>query len=508
MSDLDEIRKLQAQIGGASQPTQQNDISALQAKLAPQTSAADPAVPEGMFLDPRTGAYTSRELLAAQMEPSTLGATATGARTGLTASYFDELAGNLAQIIPFGGTAEERKKFATEYARAQLEAARRDRPLTTLSGEVAGTLGTAVPFIRGASLVPEAIKRIPDIVKGAATAATSGFLYGTGEAEGDVEQRIEAGKDMAIPAALFGAAAPVVIKGASKTVQGLMKRSSKKPTLENLRQAKNAAYKEVDGAGVSFTDDEVLGLAVKAEERLIKDPGYNPTVDTEVKAAFETIQNQVGGSLKIGQLDKVRQALRDRWQKSNYNPLIYKFIDDIDELIASKGEADELMDAARLANSRYKKAELLDAAMDKAELQTAATGSGGNILNKYRQAVTQILTGRDARYFSEEELAMMRRVVEGDLPQNVLRQIGKLSPTGNGLMTALNLGAVAVEPTMLAVGATGMTAKAIADRTQRRRMDELRELLATGEVGVTQPLVVRGLLDYAPVTAGPLITGE
>ena len=102
----------------------------------------------------------------------------------------------------------------------------------------------------------------------------------------------------------------------------------------------------------------------------------------------------------------------------------------------------------------------------------------------------------------------MRRVVEGDLPQNVLRQIGKLSPTGNGLMTALNLGAVALEPTMLAVGATGMTAKAIADQTQRRRMEELRKLLATGKVGATQPQAVRGILNYAPVTAGPLITGE
>ena len=165
-----------------------------------------------MFIDPRTGAYTSRELLAADMQPSTLGAAATGARTGATMSYFDELAGLAARLMPFGGTPDERQKFATEYARAQLEAARRDRPMTTLGGEVAGSVATAIPVVKGAGGVGGSGQAHTGCGKGAAAAATSGFLYGTGEAEGDVEQRIEAGKDMAIPAALFGAGGTVVIK--------------------------------------------------------------------------------------------------------------------------------------------------------------------------------------------------------------------------------------------------------------------------------------------------------
>ena len=216
--------------------------------------------------------------------------------------------------------------------------------MTTLGGEVAGSVTTTIPVVKGAGVLAGAGKRIPDVAKGAAAAATSGFLYGTGEAEGDVEQRIEAGKDMAIPAALFGAGGTVVIKGATKTVQSLMQRSSQKPTLENLRQAKNAAYRTVDNAKVAFPEDEILDLASKAEARLAESPRYNATVDLEIKAAFETIQDQIGSSLKIGQLDKVRQALRDRWENGNYNPLVYSFIDDIDDsLIASKGEADELM---------------------------------------------------------------------------------------------------------------------------------------------------------------------
>lgn len=45
-----------------------------------------------------------------------------------------------------------------------------------------------------------------------------------------------------------------------------------------------------------------------------------------------------------------------------------------------------------------------------------------------------------------------------------MRNIGKLSPSGNGLMTALNIGAIATNPYMAVVTVAGASAKALSDR--------------------------------------------
>ena len=145
--------------------------------------------------------------------------------------------------------------------------------------------------------------------------------------------------------------------------------------------------------------------------------------------------------------------------------LIRDMIDSVDDMMFAKTGTSEVMLAARQANSTFKKAELLDDAFNKAELQTASTGSGGNIFNKYRQAVTNIITNpKKSRWFKKEELEQMNQFVKGDFGDDVMRNIGKLSPSGNGLMTALNIGAIATNPAMALVTVAGASAKALSDR--------------------------------------------
>lgn len=280
-------------------------------------------------------------------------------------------------------------------------------------------------------------------------------------------------------ARIIGAvAAPVALSGASRKVQSLFAASQKNPQVSTLKATKQAAYKAVDDAGEVFSGQETTGLFNRVKS-ILDDGNFVPETDKQTAAAISILEKRSGSEMTLGQLDKVRQNLWKRYSAAPNEVNILDAIDEIDNLVASRGGTSELMRAARLANSRYKKAQLLDAAFTKAADQTASTGSGGNILNKYRQAVTSIINNpKQAKWFSAEELDTMRSFVRGSLPENVLRRIGKLAPGGNGLMLALNLGAAAANPNMLAVTAAATGAKAVADSMATRGAEGLMSTVA------------------------------
>lgn len=277
-------------------------------------------------------------------------------------------------------------------------------------------------------------------------------------------------------------AAPSAINVGSRAFKALFQKTSATPTIENLRSLKTQAYRDVDAADVKFTPQQTDDLIARAQ-RAMDDVNYVPEVDLQSKAALKMLEGQRGKALSLGQLDKLRQGLYTRYNADKSQVGILGIIDEIDNVIQSNTSGGELMAAARLANARFKKAELLDDAFTRAADQTASTGSGGNILNKYRQAVTSIINNpRKARWFSADEIDTMRNFIRGSTPENLLRLGGKLSPSGNGLMAALNLGAVAVDPAMLAVTAGATAAKSLADRSAIQGAQRLQEMLATGQM--------------------------
>lgn len=294
-------------------------------------------------------------------------------------------------------------------------------------------------------------------------------------------------------ARVVGALAPAAVQIGTKGFQRLFRASQERPTIENLRATKSAAYKAVDDAGEVFQADEIAGLRDRVVAAL-DDANYVPGVDAQTDAALKVLERRTTGPTTLGQLDRVRQNLWKRYSAAPSETGLLDAIDEIDNLIASRAGSNELMQAARLANSRYKKAELLDLAFRKAADQTASTGSGGNILNKYRQAVTSIINNpKQAKWFSAEEIDLMRNFVRGGIGENVLRRVGKLAPGGNGLMLALNLGATAINPAMLGVTAAASGAKAAADNMATSKALGLMDM-AAGVRPVARP-------SQAPVNA-------
>jgi len=329
----------------------------------------------------------------------------------------------------------------------------------TTVGQYAGTVGEFLPAAIG----------------GGASAARTAVLAGLGsEAAGQATE----GTALEPVARIVGAfATPAAV---SKIANKTIRRSIQRPSVESLRDAKNVAYKAVDDSGVKFAANEVDDLITKAKSS-VDDFNYVPDVDLQTKAALSTIQAQAGKELTIGQLDKLRQGLYKRYSRAPQEQGIRAIIDDIDDLIEAKAPANSLMSTAREANKRYKKSELLDEAFKRAERNTAASGSGGNVVNNYRAAVKNILNSkRDSKYFLDGELEVMEQFVKGNLSENTMRLIGKLSPSGNGLMQALNIGAIAYNPSMVAVTGAGMAAKAGAERSAIKSVEAIKDMIATG----------------------------
>lgn len=155
-------------------------------------------IPEGFVLNPNTGQYTSREMLAANQQPSRAGAFMAGGAQGVTLGGVDELAGGIGALVGQGD-------YQRELARARLDAARRDFPGTTLTGEIAGaaSIPLAANTVRGAMAV------------GGATGTT----YGALSTEGGIAERAQGAGIGGGVGLVAGAAAVPVARAASWAAQ-------------------------------------------------------------------------------------------------------------------------------------------------------------------------------------------------------------------------------------------------------------------------------------------------
>lgn len=430
---------------------------------------------------------------------------------GMTFGFGDEIVGGMAGGIKAAGNVIKGQpadlggnvQRFIEQERQRIGQFRQEAPVTAIGSELAGAVASSIvaPPVR-------AIQALTPVTRAVATGGAGGALYGFGTGEGGVTERSQNAVEVGIPSALFGGALQKTIQVAGRNaprIASLFKRSAQRPSIETLRNTKNAAYDAVDQSGLTFDPAQMNGLLVAARSAA-DNVNYVPDVDRNTFAAIRMIENNAGKDTTIGQLDKLRQGLWSRYNSSGgKEPAILDMIDAVDNMIASHPSTDAMMTLAREANGRFKKAELLDFAFNRAELQTAATGSGGNILNKYKQAVTSILTNRNqAKYFNDAEKAQMEALVRGDITENVLRRIGKLSPSGNGLMLALNIGAIAANPAMAVLTVAGAGAKALSDSSGQRAV---QGLLNTVSGVPLRPSVQVPFIPGAP-QAGAVLTSD
>ena len=333
---------------------------------------------------------------------------------------------------------------------------------TTRPSKFAGTVGE---FLGGAGAITQLTKPVTTL----ATVAGVGS-----EAAGQLTE------DTPIEPFARLTGALVTPYAGSKTLTALQKQSSTRPTIEALKQEKDEAYRLVSRNSDGFSTDEVDNL-IQTATRSAFEKGFFPQTDATTQKALDLIGQFKGKTIFMDDLDKVRRRLGKLYKQANDEVAILSIIKSIDDTVASKADTNSLVNAARAANSKYSKSLLLETAFEKSRFQTSSTGSGGNLVNKYRQALTSIITNpKKSVFFSSDEKEAMKKIIEGNVGSNTLRLIGKLSPGGNGLMTALNVGAIVHNPALLGVTITAGAAKSLSEKQIIKATEKLRDLVAAG----------------------------
>lgn len=444
-------------------------------------------------------------------------------------SWMDAVAPGGAPKLP------QRDRDSLSEVRQFRQGLREKHPVSAFTGDMVGAIGAGMPLddlIRGGT--NQAIKRLPQgkeawkkatrygargvglageglaqFMLWKAGAGASNKEAATQESMGAVDRAqyaVENPDELKIAAAAGPALSGVYRTGRSvitgratpKNVQG---GGASAPSLEAVQEMKSQAYKDAEALGVAYTPDAYANMVAKIEN-VLEQKGADPQLNASVTSMLNAMQKRVGDQpITMQTLDKVRQQVREnvispahRAARDGDIRLGNIIIDEIDDFIESgvgavsnNGQAGSAaIQKARALNSVWRKSQALQDAVENATLRSASTGSGGNFENALRQEIRKIYQNpKKVAGFSEMERKAMRAVIEGDMGQNILRNIGKLSPQGNGLMAALGVGTTAANPVLAPIWLGAMGAKHLAQRGIKNKFDELDEMVREGANDLT-----------------------
>lgn len=353
----------------------------------------------------------------------------------------------------------------------------------TVAGQYARTIGE---FAVNAAVPGGIIKRTasvvaPAVLSEAAGQATKGSPY---EGAARVAGAVAGGVGVGVGSAL--ASGP-------KTIRPPKPAPVKTPNLEELTAAKNAAYQAVDQSGVRYKPEAFRELASTISTDLSK-VKINPMRHPKAASMLEDINGLAarGEAPTLTELDQLRQVVnRDVVSSADDAERFMgrRIVDQIDQFVTATGpkqvvggngpEAAANLARARNLNMRVRKIEAVTQAVDKAKLRAGSTGSGGNVDNAIRQNLRGVY--EKSKNLTPAEEAAFQKAIVGSKGQNALRQVGKFSPQGNGLMAAGNLGAAAMAGPVGAIpGAAGMISKIVADSITKGRVDDIIRIMAQG----------------------------
>lgn len=467
---------------------------------------------------------------AVEGNPGRMAAFAAQTGNAATAGGFDYLMGGLDQLAP-GAGAIDKGSVGDSVARMRQtrQGLREQHPFSAGAGDITGAIALGLPAFRASAGVGDDIVRaIPGknalaqtsrfITRGAGS-ALEGLkqlaLYeaGAGGSNRAAEQGREVGlgerMEMAgdavtdpVMGGLAAAAGPLGIAGSRVIRYGTKGRFTpsdvpggvgQAPSLADIEQMKQQAYQIADDLGVSYTPDSFADLVARIENKLTQE-GIDPVLHQKATRNLRRIQDRVGDQpITLQELDRIRQFTRrdviDSSMGANASPgearLGSMVMDEIDDFIEGGAgaigggeQAGQAITQARNLNAVWRRAQLLADAVESAQLRSASTGSGGNFENALRQEIRKLYQNpKKIRGFDEAERAAMRQVIEGGPVQNILRQIGKLSPQGNGLMASIGIGSTAAQPLLAPVWLGGMAAKHMAEKGIKGKFDQLDDLV-------------------------------
>jgi hypothetical protein len=392
-----------------------------------------------------------------------------GAADTASFGFSDEIAARAGALTGIGG---ERGNYDANVAAERARDA--EGGWTRVAGQVAGALTNPM---MGARSVMGAI----------GSGALNGAAYGFGSGDGTFEDRRNSA---ALGGAVGGAAGGLIRAGTG----ALANRAARKaiPTEDQLKAISKAGYEAADAAGVIVKPQGAQRLATSLVGDLA-DWGYHPALQPRIKAVLDEAERLAQGNVTFKGLDQFRRIAKSAAASNDPSEAAIgsRIVRRIEAYMTQLPPEDVLTGNAAKASAgmkqgqdywaRFRRSEMVDTAKLKAERRADSSGTGGNLDNTIRQNVRAILDSpKKSRGMTAAEKEMAEKVVRGTTGQNLLRQVGRLSPTTGGLSAMLNVGATMASPYAAIPGAIGLVAKGIADRSTTRNATKLLEMIRSG----------------------------
>jgi hypothetical protein len=350
-----------------------------------------------------------------------------GARQGVTFGFGDEInagvraIGDRLQGKPLGESYNAR----LEHERGLLDQTREENPASSFGGEVAGAIAPAM--LTGGAAAPMSMGRA------AAMGAGGAGLYGFGEGEGGLENRAVNG---AISGAL-GAAGGAATAGIANAIAGRAATKSAAravPSVDDLKSQARALYQAAEQSGVKASPADTQGIVSALMQRadgadIIMPDGAIAPKYTEVGEALRVAGKYAGHEMTPGKMQVVRESLQEAaMAEGREGRLGAQMLGDFDSFtsaIAPELRQGDALWSKAMKGSRIEKA--VELAGSRAG-QFSGSGFENALRTEFRGLERQIIKGQ-IKGLSQSEKDAISKVARGGSVENIMRWIGKASPT-------------------------------------------------------------------------------
>jgi len=324
--------------------------------------------------------------------------------------------------------------------------------------------------------------------------------------------------------------------GAAGGVKG--RKAESAPTAAQLKEQASIAYKRSADVGALIKPEVIQNAGQRIIDKVSKNIIIDPEVDTQAAAVSRRLTRTFDEPQSFEQLDLTRQFIRDA-QKGGGRDAKFanealrqfdSFIDGIkkEDLIKTETDivkaaqakiasganvADFLSQTSKIKNAdsdvaikslkeardlwkRSNKTQIVEDLLQSAELRSSNYSQSG-MENSVRQKLVRLADSEDMKFFSLGEQEAIRSAAKGGKVQNVLRWMGKLSPSSVVAAGAGSyIGASAFGPVGAVIApAVGFGAKQAATKMRMDQLQNLQDLIALGRAPTVDTRT-----KYIPVT--------
>jgi len=281
------------------------------------------------------------------------------------------------------------------------------------------------------------------------------------------------------------------------------------PTSEMLKEYAAGGYKTAYDQGVLISQKALKKAGQDIVNKISNQIVIDPQVDTEAVAVINRLQKSFNRPQTLEELDLTRQFIQSSAKGDNRSATFAKkALKEFDDYIDTLGAKDIVsgdpqkavgsLKAARDAWKRKSKTEVIEDLMSDAELRSNNYSQSG-LENAIRRKLVNLATSDEMRFFSKSEQAAIKAAAKGGPVQNVMRWLGKFSPSA---VVSMGLGSYWGAQTLgpqgaLIAPAVGLVSKKGAEVLSMRQIKELRDMMALGR----RPQAIGGVTRAVPATA-------